>query len=448
MAMEFLLGGMLGRVVAPIAQDIFENKTQLGRELAEKKFEKQRRLSQMEYENKVLLGQASHEDKLAEMQRQFELNLEKAEHQMQLQHTEWEKETFWKYCFPLRNPYEAGGMSNGQASKIGTVMLPNKRQIVPLRVITALKDSTNEISSTMNADVSLFLANHFSANGDHAIISDIGAWKEDAPVNDASINYLYEGLRGQPTLVLVPSFTDTGNIVKLKMWSWGLGENLNYPVGFNFGWFDIEMIKRQAQIEELRNFYSVLEKAGIEYPNETMKTNYAIINMIDKKGENLSQDEIDYLYSVLVKPIKVEEINKRARLKTNEIVSSIMSCTMAMYGDAYHLSNYGMKPLLPYILPQMNITKEFLPVVRDYYVALINTGLIEGILTKEEAIGLELDLVESLMLSKGDKFIAAPLCDDVRLLNQDSVGVSEEFHRKSIQRLKQLSNTTNKEITK
>lgn len=36
MAMEFLIGGMLGRVVAPIAQDIFENKTELGRELAEK----------------------------------------------------------------------------------------------------------------------------------------------------------------------------------------------------------------------------------------------------------------------------------------------------------------------------------------------------------------------------------------------------------------------------
>ena len=43
MSMLYLIGGMLGRVVAPIAQDIFENKTETGRKLAEKKFEKQRK---------------------------------------------------------------------------------------------------------------------------------------------------------------------------------------------------------------------------------------------------------------------------------------------------------------------------------------------------------------------------------------------------------------------
>lgn len=244
MEMGYLIGGMLGRVVSPIAQDIFENKTQLGREFAEKKFEKQRRLSTMEYENKLALSRHDHEEKLAEMEAQFELNIKKAEHQMQLQHSEWEKETFWKYCFPLRNPYEVGGMQSGQYAKVSTLSLPNNKQIVPLRVITALKDGTNDLSATLNANVSLFLANHFSANGEHAIISDIGAWKEDAPVNDASVNYLYEGLKGQPTLVVVPTFTDSGNIVKLKLWSWGLGEELQYPIGLNVGWFDVDAIRR------------------------------------------------------------------------------------------------------------------------------------------------------------------------------------------------------------
>lgn len=437
MAMEYIIGGMLGRVIAPIAQDIFENKTQLGREFAEKKFEKQRRLSAMEYEKKLALSQHDHKEKLAEMKVQFELNLQKAEHQMQLQHSEWEKETFWKYCFPLRNPYEVGGMQTGQCSKVNTLSLPNNKQIVPLRVITALKDGTNDISATLNANVSLFLANHFSANSEHAIISDIGAWKEDVPVNDASVNYLFEGLKGQPTLVVVPTFTDSGNIVKLKLWSWGLGEELQYPIGLNVGWFDVDTIRRQAQITQLREFYAILEKVGIEYPNENLKKNYSIAKMIDKKGENLSQKEIDYLYSVLIGPIKEEEILKRAKQKTNETISSILSCTTAMYGDAYHLSNHGIKPLLPYILPQMSLPKEFLPVIRDYYITLTNTGLLEGILTKKEAIGIELDLAEGILLNNSDGELTKAICDDVRLLNENTSG---ELHKQTVQRLRKFNN--------
>lgn len=438
MAMEFLIGGMLGRVVAPIAQDIFENKTELGREFAEKKFEKQRRLSTMEYENKLALSQHDHKKKLEQMQAQFELNIKKAEHQMQLQHSEWEKETFWKYCYPLRNPYEVGGMQSGQGAKINTLSLPNKKEIVPLRVITALKEGADNTFVTLNANLSMFLTNNFSANGEHAIISDIGAWKDDVPVNDASVNYLYEGLKGQPTLVVVPIFTDSGSIVKLKLWYWGLGEELVYPNSWNIGWFDVDTIRRQAQISQLREFYAILEKVGIEYPNENLKKSYAITKVIEKKGAALSQQEIDYLYSVLIGQIKEEEILKRAKQKTNETISSIISCTTAMYGDAYHLSNHGIKPLLPYILPQMSLPKEFLPVIRDYYITLVNTALMEGILTKEEAIEIELDLAEGLQLScNADNGIVKSLCDDVRLLNGH---VSGELHHKTIQRLRKFSN--------
>lgn len=437
MEMGYLIGGMLGRVVSPIAQDIFENKTQLGREFAEKKFEKQRRLSTMEYENKLALSRHDHEEKLAEMEAQFELNIKKAEHQMQLQHSEWEKETFWKYCFPLRNPYEVGGMQSGQYAKVSTLSLPNNKQIVPLRVITALKDGTNDLSATLNANVSLFLANHFSANGEHAIISDIGAWKEDAPVNDASVNYLYEGLKGQPTLVVVPTFTDSGNIVKLKLWSWGLGEELQYPIGLNVGWFDVDAIRRQAQISQLKEFYGILEKVGIEYPNDSLKKNYSIAKMIEKKGEGLSQQEIDYLYSILVGPIREEEILKRAKQKTNETISSILSCTTAMYGDAFHLSNHGIKPLLPYILPKMNLPKEFLIIIRDYYITLVNTGLVEGILTKEDAIAIEFDLAEGIQLNSAGSDITKSICDDVRLLNENTSG---DLHKQTIQKLRKFNN--------
>lgn len=109
-----------------------------------------------------------------------------------------------------------------------------------------------------------------------------------------------------------------------------------------------------------------------------------------------------------------------------------------MYGDAYHLSNHGIKPLLPCILPQMSLPKEFLPVIRDYYITLVNTALMEGILTKEETIEIEFDLAEGLQLSSNvDNEIVKSLCDNVRMLNG---GVSGELHNKTIQRLRKFCN--------
>lgn len=53
---------------------------------------------------------------------------------------------------------------------------------MPLRVITALKEGADNTFATLNTNLSMFLTNNFSANGEHAIISDIGAWKDDVPV--------------------------------------------------------------------------------------------------------------------------------------------------------------------------------------------------------------------------------------------------------------------------
>lgn len=128
---------------------------------------------------------------------------------------------------------------------------------------------------------------------------------------------------------------------------------------------------------------------------------------------------------------------KRAKQKTNETISSIISCTTAMYGDAYHLSNHGIKPLLPYILPQMSLPKEFLPVIRDYYITLVNTALMEGILTKEEAIEIEFDLAEGILLNNSDGEITKSICDDVRLLNENTSG---ELHKYTVQRLRKFNN--------
>ena len=92
------IGGMLGRVAGPIAQDIFEYNTSWGREIAEKKFEKQRRLSQMEYENKLSFSEVEHRKKLDEIRQQFEDKRSLAQEQFVRSFAEWRQKVFWEKC--------------------------------------------------------------------------------------------------------------------------------------------------------------------------------------------------------------------------------------------------------------------------------------------------------------------------------------------------------------
>lgn len=85
----------------------------------------------------------------------------------------------------------------------------------------------------------------------------------------------------------------------------------------------------------------------------------------------------------------------------------------------------------------MSLPKEFLPVIRDYYITLTNTGLLEGILTKKEAIDIELDLAEGILLNNSDGEITKSICDDVRLLNENTSG---DLHKQTVQRLRKFNN--------
>lgn len=408
MAVEFLIGGMLGRIAGPIAQDLFEYKTPLGREMAQKKLEKQRQMSQIELDNKLKLSQLDNESKMHQLQQQFEDKLKASENQMMLSYSEWQQKMFWDKCFPLRNPFEVPmgyeliyDESNKrlQGCKLNKLVLPNSKQIVPLRVITALKDSTNDQASTINTNMSMFLVNYYSANGEHAVVSEIGAWKEDSPVNDASVNYLFKGLRGQPTLVLVPVYTNGTSQIRLKMWSWGLGESLQYPVGFDFGSIDLESIRRQALIDTLNTFKSAIDKTNFPFSDKSIDNSFRFSEKLNDFRSQLSIEEIECMSLLLPEP---ELLKKQVQKKTNEIVSTIFSCMTAMYTDGYHLIEYGTVPILPYVLPKMYGSNNVLPYIRDYYVTIANAAMIKGVISPVEVAKFELDLLESIKMVDSD----------------------------------------------
>lgn len=449
----FLLGGMLGRIAGPIAQDWFRYKTKIGRDIASREEEAKKKMSQYEFENKLKLSEHEHKEKLAQLDKQYIDSRKRAEEQMYIAREDWQQKLFWEKCFPLRNPYELPlgyepifeeSTKRIKGCRMATISLPNNKNIVPLRVITALKDNTHPSAVSINGDLSMFLVNNFAANGIHAVVSDIGSWRDDAPINDASINYLFKGAKGQPTMVIMPVYTNNGATVRIKVWSWGLGEELNYPVGFDFGWFNLDAIKRQVLYSEVKAFRSILEKTELTLPPDSKKLNTSIkkASMFEKVETAISEDEFDNLLSLLELP---EEIQSNVERKTNEITSSIFSCLAAMHADSYHLSQYGTLPLLPYKLHEMKGVKFMLPFIRDYYLAMLNAKTIEGVITATDAANLELQIIKEMQLLDCNPTMYEDVISNVRLLNGSIEGSA---HSAIVDELRTLKNNPYKLLEK
>lgn len=444
----FIIGNLLGRVCGPIAQDWIQYRTFDQNVISQKKWEKERRSKQAELEDRIKLSNIDHQQKLEALRIQFEQNRQKAEEQMVLSYSEWQQKMFWEKCFPLRNPFEIpfGVKLEYQESSqrlkgcsLTTITLPNKQQIVPLRVILASKDNVHPHASTVSAELSMHLSQHFSANSCHAVISEIGAWKEDAPINDASVNYLFRGQRGLPTLVVAPSYTNNGSILRLKLWSWGLGEDLAYPVGFDFGWFNIELLQKKILIQEIKAFDETLKKLNISRPTpyQVFEENLKIIKLIEKDGNLTAQDRDQLTYLLQKTPPEIASIVNR---KTNEIVSTIYSCAVSMYADGFHLNQYGTLPKLPKILAYLPGAEMILPQVLQYYMALIEFSAIKGVIAKENLIEVQLELAESINQISPHHESLLYLIDNIRLLNADN----KKNHKQCLERLRSITQTNTK----
>lgn len=412
-----MLGNMLAKVAGPYAQDLFERKTEYGRQYARRKDAKEQEKRSAETAEKLKISQAEHQLKLEQMREHFETDLILAENKFASNIADKQYQTFLKSCFPLRNPYDMDVMfmvkhdenTHLVGGRMKVVASSNGQGIVPLRIIAAMPGMQFPMSQDIKSGLSLFLVNNFGANSGHAVFSDIGSWKDDIPANDASVNYLYMALQGQPTMVLVPEFLDGGNTIKFKIWSWGLGKNLPYPSGFDFGQLDLKKIENEILIEELRTYAALLKKAGIK--NEVVSKSMVLVNTIDDKNFKISEEERQLLLSQIQMPDELRRagvLQKRLR----GVTSTAFSVVCGMFADAYHLMNYGTVPILPSILPSMPGIEIMLPEIRDYYIALANTAHVEHIFTNEMAARFELQLLDSIKQISDDANTLRPLIDD------------------------------------
>ena len=412
-----MLGNMLAKVAGQYAQDWYERNTEYGRQYARRKEVKEQEKRSAETAEKLKISQAEHQLKLEQMREDFESDLILAENKFASNIADKQYQTFLKSCFPLRNPYDMDVMfmvkHDENAHLVGgqlkVVASSNGQEIVPLRIIAAMPGMQFPMSQDIKSGLSLFLVNNFGANSGHAVFSDIGSWKDDIPANDASVNYLYMALQGQPTMVLVPEFLDGGNTIRIKIWSWGLGKNLPYPSGFDFGQLDLKKIENEILIEELRTYAALLKKAGIK--NEDISKSMVLVNTIDDKNFKISEEERQLLLSQIPMP---DELRKAGVLqkRLRGVTSTAFSVICGMFADSYHLMNYGTVPILPTILPSLPGVEIMLPDIRDYYIALANAAHHDKIFTNEMAARFEVQLLESIKQISDDVNTLRPLIDD------------------------------------
>lgn len=342
---------MLGRLLAPVIKDGWKKLTNADAKEEIKRIKRQNE----EISTKLKLQRNSHEDRLKEAEKAHELSMQM-----------WKQKTYYEKCWPLRNPFEmqiCQPISNDK-SYFGDNI------IVPCRIISALKNSDHPFARTINGNLSSFVVNNYPTNSIHAVVSEIGAWKDDAPTNDASINYLYAGLKKQPVMIIAPALINDGKIFIFKVWSWGLGEDLNYPAGFEFGRLELNPLYIKTIYDETIKMMKLAQELGHDTKifSKEFQHNISIIKEI--KSKNISGTNKNLMLNFLG---PAPEINDRVKEEMESVVSGIFCCMAGMYADAYHLLEYKTLPKLPELFNKIHGIEYMIPSLKDYYYTLLTT---------------------------------------------------------------------------
>ena len=363
---------MITRLFAPVIKGGWRYITNA----EEKEAAKRKTERDADFKQKLECQRISHEQRLEEA---------KVSHALAMQ--QWAQKTYYERCWPLRNPFEmqiCEPISNDN-EYLGQI-------IVPCRLISALKDSDHPYARTINGNLSSFVVNYFPTNGLHAVVSEIGAWKEDTPSNDASINYLYAGLKKQPVLVLSPTLINDGKTIIFKAWSWGLGEELNYPAGFEFGRLELRPLFQKNIYEESLAMWKLAKELGntTKIFSSALQHNLSIIKDIQEK--ELSVEAKERLLTFLK---DTPEISEAIKTKMEAELSGVFCCIAGMYADAYHLFEYNTAPKLPQLLHQIPGVEYMLPSLKSYYY---------NMLQKMEDLDCDKEMIATTYLEVAESF--------------------------------------------
>lgn len=286
---------------------------------------------QIELDNQIDIQKFCHNQRMAEAQTQFDRQLQM-----------WQIGKFNDTMWPLLTPFDHPSLRPQQ--------IPGQR--TPLNVFLATTAPHTPFAEMIQPDLKIRMTTFMQTAycndplEQHPCICRIGDWKpgfQDA----ASINALWYGMQGIPTIVINPMQAEFGEKLDLTVSMWGLGEKGNSPKMQNVltGNFAsaIGRIKREKSKEWVDR--------GLPVSSPEMIHNKNLLDQEKQMTENGKQKYLSYL---LVQYRLPKEIQNDVITTFSSEYNHIISCITGMYADIYHLIEYGAQPYMPTAINQYN----------------------------------------------------------------------------------------------
>lgn len=263
------------------------------------------------------------------------------------------------------------------------LMPPNFMQIlkkdgkVILRVILAESNDPNyqkAIGNSVRSKLNSIIAEVFAQFPDHPIGFYLDGWKTNFNGGNPSVDALYQIMKGQPTLVIIPVVTDQAETLVIRTAFWGFGVNAENPTDIDFMRIPLGRIKRDV----CREYAKCWREFKRSFSSEQLSLN---ANPVDENNLGYLMQEEKFIN----KDTNFDDLEHKTTIYynyntddpriydevTNYIVASIES-TISLITDIYYLVEYSSRPMTPYILSSLK-HPSFLPSVSLQMLPLYNS---------------------------------------------------------------------------
>lgn len=266
--------------------------------------------------------------------------------------------------------------------------LKNNNKVV-FRVILAQspdKEYQNSIGNSVKNSLHSSVSELFSGNEDRPIQFYFDSWKSDFNGNNNSIDGLYQVMKMQPTLVIIPVLSDRGETLIIRTAFWGFGINADNPTSMDFLRIPLGKVKREVSREfakRWREFKSKFtdEQAQLDLddvnPTDEMNLKYLVMEeqFINK---DVNTDDLERNTKIYRKYCTDDD--RMYEDVTNYIVACIES-VISFITDAYCYIEYGSSPTMPYVLSSLNhasylasVAQQILPLYQNTFSFIVESN--------------------------------------------------------------------------
>lgn len=250
---------------------------------------------------------------------------------------------FLENAWPLLMPPEYMPLRKNQEGK------------VVMRVILAESNDPNyqnTLGNSIKNRLNSIMTEIFSEFSSHPISFYFDGWKKNHNGGTPSLDALYQILKGQPTLVIMPIISDHGETLLLRTAFWGIGTGGENPMCLDFLKIPLGRIERDVSREYAKQWRDFKRRIT----PEQLELN---INSIDEENLKLLAIEEQFIN----KDMSMNDIEKRTvihykynvgdRRLCEDVVDYLVAsieATISYISDIYYLVEYNVSAITPYIL--------------------------------------------------------------------------------------------------